>query len=878
MLTTCPVCATNFPTVQRLCTHIRSYHNGQMGNIVCSINNCQRTFRNVHTWKSHIRRTPDHREAVNMDRPQNVPVNQNMDGVDAPILDDNMSDVSDIVDNRQVEELPTAHNMLEGYRMSSQRAFFNFAVKIREKHMLPVSVTHSILDEVQGLLEFQQTSVGDIVKRQLATNPTASCADFIFEDEDMHSVICQASKSDGAIASLLYQNYPFVAPVEQELGHTANKKHIAHIIPLKQLLSKILTNDDIVVAITSNLALKRHHDSKNIAAPKLYDVKYDLAETNQVVDLPLIFYMDEFEPCNPIGSRRKIHKLTAIYFTIASLPPSVRSQVSSIFLYGLSYYSHIMKYRYEKLLQPLCEDLISMAQTDLVVKTRKGLEITYKVKMLFVSADNLSAHDLLGLQKNFTHGKFSRYCLTEYDNINGTSDFIKCELRTAAHHQQQIDLLDTNPEVVRHASGIVGKCVFSEIPGLDVTQLCPPDVMHDFMEGVVPVLICLSLLDIISNTHGLNIDKLNDVMSSFKYGSSDVKNRYGSTLNMAQLRSFSIPGTASEKLCLLRMLPLMLSAYTLPAHERGTPQPKGLDILLICLDIADVIMAHVIRPLWLSDLRNLIIELHDLVNELNPRAVKPKLHFLVHYPHLILRYGPPRHYFTMRFESMHQYFKSLVGKTRNFINLTLTLSTRFQKRLAYDLNQDQYYFMDQVSSGVKKTLSSLSEPTKDLLKTLYPDLEDDEEVFQTSNLKQNGVRYKQNDVLVWRLVDGELEIPEFVQIKNAVQIRAKWLLLVKCYRTKSFIDVLHAYEVSEVHNGLRLMEPGAEIDFSSLSTYSVNDLLLVPIKYKLTSNVSYINYLPICISYLQDHECICRVKCRKDCYESYKSFLLWRTS
>ena len=227
---------------------------------------------------------------------------------------------------------------------------------------------------------------------------------------------------------------------------------------------------------------------------------------------------------------------------------------------------------------------------------------------------------------------------------------------------------------------------------------------------------------------------------------------------------------------------------------------------------------------------------------------------------------------------MHQYFKSLVGKTRNFINLTLTLSTRFQKRLAYDLNQDQYYFMDQVSSGVKKTLSSLSEPTKDLLKTLYPDLEDDEEVFQTSNLKQNGVRYKQNDVLVWRLVDGELEIPEFVQIKNAVQIRAKWLLLVKCYRTKSFIDVLHAYEVSEVHNGLRLMEPGAEIDFSSLSTYSVNDLLLVPIKYKLTSNVSHINYLPICISYLQDHECICRVKCRKDCYESYKSFLLWRTS
>ena len=31
-----------------------------------------------------------------------------------------------------------------------------------------------------------------------------------------------------------------------------------------------------------------------------------------VVDIPLIFYLDEFEPDNPIGSKRKTHKLTVI--------------------------------------------------------------------------------------------------------------------------------------------------------------------------------------------------------------------------------------------------------------------------------------------------------------------------------------------------------------------------------------------------------------------------------------------------------------------------------------------------------------------------------------------------------------------------------------
>ena len=73
MTTTCPVPSCggrNFKTIQRLCTHMVAYHDGKMGTpILCGINNCQRTFHNVHTWKSHIRRTEDHRKALNMDKP-----------------------------------------------------------------------------------------------------------------------------------------------------------------------------------------------------------------------------------------------------------------------------------------------------------------------------------------------------------------------------------------------------------------------------------------------------------------------------------------------------------------------------------------------------------------------------------------------------------------------------------------------------------------------------------------------------------------------------------------------------------------------------------------------------------------------------------------
>jgi len=43
-------------------------------------------------------------------------------------------------------------------------------------------------------------------------------------------------------------------------------------------------------------------------------------------------YVDDFEVCNPIGSRRTIHKLTAMYFVVGNVRPKYWSQSSTIHL------------------------------------------------------------------------------------------------------------------------------------------------------------------------------------------------------------------------------------------------------------------------------------------------------------------------------------------------------------------------------------------------------------------------------------------------------------------------------------------------------------------------------------------------------------------
>jgi len=48
--------------------------------------------------------------------------------------------------------------------------------------------------------------------------------------------------------------------------------------------------------------------------------------------LSLHFYTDEFEVCNPLGSRKTVHKIVAFYFFLGDVHPKYRSQLCHIYL------------------------------------------------------------------------------------------------------------------------------------------------------------------------------------------------------------------------------------------------------------------------------------------------------------------------------------------------------------------------------------------------------------------------------------------------------------------------------------------------------------------------------------------------------------------
>lgn len=55
---------------------------------------------------------------------------------------------------------------------------------------------------------------------------------------------------------------------------------------------------------------------------------------NKLVLSPYI-YFDEYEPGNPLGSQAGLHKIGAVYYTIAGIPPVYASKLENLFLWGL---------------------------------------------------------------------------------------------------------------------------------------------------------------------------------------------------------------------------------------------------------------------------------------------------------------------------------------------------------------------------------------------------------------------------------------------------------------------------------------------------------------------------------------------------------------
>ncbi|KAG1673612.1 Zinc finger protein ZXDC [Nymphon striatum] len=472
-----------------------------------------------------------------------------------------------------------------------------------------------------------------------------------------------------------------------------------------------------------------------------------------------------------------------------------------------------------------------------------------------------------------THGDFA-------ENPNNSG-----ELRTIENYKRALDQLQTarNPPNANHVQGIKFNSLFNE---MDFFHVCPtglpPCLGHDLFEGVVNYDVALFVQYYIKEKKWFTYSELNRRILHFKYLGSDKNNG----LCEVNLNGEKLGGQAVQNWYFLRFLPLIIG-YKI--SEPADPvwqmflQLKYI-VELVCapkINEANIAYLAVLIDQYLED-RQTIFENHKLkpkhhylrqwaiepadpvwqmflqlkyivelvcapkINEANiaylavlidqyledrqtifeNHKLKPKHHYLRHYPYLILQFGPLIHVWTMRFESKHAYFKRCVRYLQNFKNLSKTLTERHQMLIAYRCAGS--FFPDEIvmKDSIPLHLDTYSSTIQDTLGVFSFTSSD----YITCELGYMGTTYKTGNFLITGKEDDMIVFGEILYImkcKNQMEI----YFLLRAHQSV-YDDALHVYSVScKNREAYICLKHEDLLDYYPLNAYGKKSNLLITLKH-----------------------------------------------
>lgn len=159
----------------------------------------------------------------------------------------------------------------------------------------------------------------------------------------------------------------------------------------------------------------------------------------------------------------------------------------------------------------------------------------------------------------------------------------------------------------------------------------PPDILHDILEGIVPTELSLCLKDLIDKGY-FTLEMLNQAIRNFNY-TFTYKTDRPQIIGKGFSAKGTIGGNAHENWCLIRLLPFLI----------GHCVPEGdntWEIVMLLKDVVELAVAprHTEETLHFLDCK--IAEHRQLLLSTFPDfRLRPKHHFVEHYPQLVRRFG-----------------------------------------------------------------------------------------------------------------------------------------------------------------------------------------------------------------------------------------------
>lgn len=579
--------------------------------------------------------------------------------------------------------------------------------------------------------------------------------------------------------------------VKKPRPHLVRKPIEFFEVPFIPLLTQLLNEDDILRCVDNPRPpqevglLQDYQDGEFVRTHPIFG--------QDPKSLKILLYYDDVEIVNPLGSKVKKHKLAMFYWSLGNIYPEFRSTLRIINLLCIVKSEHLKKYGLNSILKNFVAGIKNLESPEGLTILVKGEERQFRGSLLMFIGDTLAANFVGGFKEGVAFAKKPcRSCHGTRDSIQASFDERNFESRDKVTHADQcatvddVELTKVEKKFWSREFGVMGKSILSDIETFDVTKCMVQDLMHVGLEGLLELEIRHFLLYLTKNKF-ITLKKFNDNVSTFDYG--HLKKDKPSVIEPRHLDN-KLRQNCAQLITLGTVLPFMLNDCVDDDDER-------LLNFILLLQILNGFLSFEITESDVSVLK-LMIEVHHVAFVKLYRPPTPKCHFMIHFPRQILRFGPLRHQWCMRFEAAHCRFKHMATVVKNFRNIPSTLAYRHQSqqcaelfKLPGDPAKNILYKGDEVTPGRSVKLGDYEHSL--LVSNCLNIFDLERKVVITKHVKVTGTAYNLGGIVL--ICNNDIDLPWFGRIIDIIVVDNAKVLVVKQLRTLHYEITKNAYAV-----------------------------------------------------------------------------------
>jgi hypothetical protein len=677
---------------------------------------------------------------------------------------------------------------------------------LRANSSMPYSVIPHIVESFNNIAD----SVSSLVQNEVITLLSDSglhstVTDQIARKLDLSLEACRKPLdflSTGYRQDTYFRNHPlavtpervhFAPRLESHGGSSSFRYDCFQYVSVEKTLKSLLQNEAYVQALLQDKC--RPGVLASFADGNKYKQHPLFSDCSKFSIMLQLFY-DGLGVTNALRSQGSVHNVGVFFYTIQNLPEQFNSCFGNVHLLALCYAHDLAVYGFQPVLNKFVAEMKHLSTAGFFGNFPVLGECTVYASLSQVTCDNLALNGLLGFIESFSGSYFCTVCYATSDDIQTCFSEEMFQKRTFEEYNRDLKNLPfARSQGKNHSRGVKTECVLNQIDGFHVTDNWSLDTMHILLEGVVPVELGCILYGLSVVDKCITLEKVNKEFTLL-WGKITIDK----THKPAEIARLQEPGhaivpsmKAVQYWALLKFLPLAVGRWVPAGNQHW-------QFLLHLSHLVDLIFARHFTHDMVMYMKTVISEhLARFVQLYGSDSVKlrPKHHFLVHLPTVILKSGPLSGMSCMRYELKNSFFKRCAHIVCNFTNICHTLANRHQQHALFTQLSNSH-----IRSGVLVAkhgfVSVKSLAYCNNLCSSF-DVEPTDMIAFSESVKVATVEYKKGH-LVLVSMDSNTGEPVFGQVSGFISHRGDdvWHIVCEKVITKEYVHHLHSYKVDFV--------------------------------------------------------------------------------